>query len=94
MSPELELIDQLLGESLTLPVVCALFKGEGNARRVLAAYVSKGVIVMRQDGDELPTWRSHAILRSVQPLTEHENVRVGITETGAKAFETGRWNSI
>jgi hypothetical protein len=92
--PELELVDQLLGGSMALPVVCGLFENDAHARRVLAAYVSNGVVVLSDEDGNLPAWKCQEVFRNSQPLSGYTKVRVVVTEKGAKSFEVGGWNRL
>jgi hypothetical protein len=95
MSPELELIDQLLGGDLPLPVVCGLFTDDDRARRALRSYVSKGVISLTTGKEGvLPQWKCDELFRDAEPLAEHVEIRVLLTREGARAFEPGRWERI
>jgi hypothetical protein len=92
--PELELVDQLLGGDMPHRLVCTFFRDEAHARRVLAVYISRGVVVLSEESGELPAWRSQEILRSPQPLVGYEKTRVGLTDKGAKAFQEGGWEKL
>lgn len=89
----MELVDQLLGGDLPIPVVCRLFRDDTHARRALAQYVAKGVITLAGREGPLPGWKSSELLRGPEPLDQQE-VRVSLTDKGAKAFEEGNWESI
>ena len=90
MSPELELLDQLLdGQSVPLPVISGLFEDDAHARRALAAYVSNGMVALSDDDGNLPAWKSQEIFRNPQPLSGYAKLRVEITGKGTRWFEPG-----
>ena len=90
MSPELELLDQLLdGQSMPLPVIAGLFEDDAHAQRALAAYVTNGMVTLSDDDGNLPAWKSQEIFRNPQPMSGCTKVRVAITGKGARWFEPG-----
>jgi hypothetical protein len=90
MSPELEMLDQLLdGQSMPLPVIAGLFEDDAYARRVLAAYISNSMVTLSDDDGNLPAWKSQEIFRKSQPLSGYAKLRVAITRKGARWFELG-----
>lgn len=93
-SPELEIIDQLLDDDLPLPVVCRLLGSDKSSRKVLGQYVSKGVVVFAQQETVIPLWQSLGLLRSPQPLEQHDQIRVSLTSYGTKMFENEGWDTI
>ena len=90
--PELEIIDQLEGGDLPLSVVCRFFVDDAQARRVLANYVSRGVVVLLERNDALPIWRCRELLSGEIPLQQNDSIRVSLTKKGARAFADGTWN--
>jgi hypothetical protein len=95
MSPELEMIDQLLGGDLSLPVVRGFFPDDDRARRALANYVSKGVVLFITDKEGvLPKWKCEEMFRRLEPLEHHNEVRVSLTHKAAKMFDEGDWSKL
>jgi hypothetical protein len=93
-SPEMELIDQLKGSDLPLSLVCRLLGGDEHARKVLGHYLGKEIVVFARQETVMPIWQSLGLLRSAQPLEQQDQVRVSLTNYGAKAFENGTWETI
>jgi hypothetical protein len=93
MSPELDVIEQLAGGDLPLPIICGLFDEDDRAKRALANYISKGVVLFISDREGvLPRWKCEEILRQAVHLDRHTEVRVSLTDKGAKVLETGDWS--
>ena len=93
-SPEMELIDQLLGGDLPLPAVARLFPEEARARLALMQYVSDDVVALREQGAVLPTWRSQELLRQPEPFDKDSDIHVSLTDKGAKAFQERNWDRL
>lgn len=81
MSPELELLDQLLGDDLSLPVVRRIFPDDNFFARAMNAMLETGEVrLIGNDGVELPRWQWQQILRAREHAAE---IRVQITTAGA-----------
>jgi hypothetical protein len=81
MSPELEILDQLLGGDLPLSVVRSLFNDEGRfARGVLALLRIGEVRLLAADGREVPRWKWPEALG---PGSDETEARLSITPAGA-----------
>jgi len=91
---EMEMVDQLCGGDLPLPVICSFFRDDAHARQVLGHYISRGVVVFLGRDGELAIWTSLEITRDPVPLNGRADVRVSLTSKGAKAFEDGTWSDI
>ena len=91
--PEMEMIEQLIGGDLPLAAVRSLFDSDERARKVVGLYLGKGIVVFTRQECTMPLWESLALLRNPEPLERHEQVRVLLTEYGARAFESGAWNA-
>ncbi len=94
-SPEIELIDQLSGSDMPLPLMMDLFASEAAARRAIALYLEKGVISLLEKGEPVPEWRALAVLRDVGGAELHAGSwQLSLTRGGAGAFESGEWPKI
>jgi hypothetical protein len=91
--PEMEMIDQLIGGDLPLTAVSRLFDSDERARKVVGLYLGKGIVVFIRQESTMPLWESLTLLRNPEPLERHEEVRVSITDYGARAFESGAWHA-
>ncbi len=83
----MEIIDQLLGGDLPLPVIGRLLGTK--ARQALYHYVRNVVVVFANKETLLPTRQSLELLRDATTLERHDEIRVSLTEHGARAFEDG-----
>ena len=92
--PEIEVIDQLLRGDLPLPVVCRLFPDDERARRALAHYVSKRVIVLTRKDVVLASWKCQEMFRQSERLDQYSEVRVSLTDRGARLFQEGGWTGL
>lgn len=93
--PEMELVDQLLGDDLPLStVVSALFRNDDHAVRVLSRYVQNGVLTLTRNGEPLAMWESQQLLRDASGLGNLVDISASLTEKGAQAFEKGIWDSL
>ncbi len=92
--PEMEVIGQLLGGDLPLPIVCHLLGGDERARQVLGHYINKGAVVFAEHDRPIPLWQSRDLLRALEPLEERNDILVSLTDFGAKAFGSGAWDTI
>ncbi|SMP78258.1 hypothetical protein SAMN06265222_12517 [Neorhodopirellula lusitana] len=83
MSPEMETLDQLLCEPLTLEVVRKLYP---DPRRftagILAMLESRDIAMLDTAGQPIPTWDRHRHLGDVT-----SDIRLAITDRGIKRIE-------
>jgi hypothetical protein len=93
-SPEMEMIDQLTGGDTPLRVFCRIFDDDASLRRTLVCYVSKDVVILKDQDGEFTKWKSLDLLRTPVPLDTLEQVRVELTDSGGKAFEDGTWDKL
>jgi hypothetical protein len=84
MSPEIEVLDQLLGGDLPLSVVVELFADEAHARQAIAAMVQSGEVEVLEDGAPLPLWRLRELTSQEHSLRTEARYQLSITEAGAK----------
>ena len=83
MSLELEVLDQLIGGDLPLPVVCELFDDESRFVRAIEAMLDTKEIRLLIDGSEVPRWRWHEILGG-SAASEAARARLTLTQVGAR----------
>jgi hypothetical protein len=91
---ELEVIDQLCGGDLPLRVIVGMFRDVDHARRVLRIYIDKNVVTLSDEDRTLPQWECQTILRDSDRMNESGNLRVHLTEYGAKMFNKGLWEQL
>ena len=84
MSPELETLDQLSGQNLSLSIIRQLFSDDDHFLRAVLAMLQSGEIrILLGDGIEVPHWQTHDIL--VSELSEaNSEIMLEITSIGAK----------
>jgi hypothetical protein len=92
--PELELIEQLCGEDMTLRRVITLFDNADHARRVLSNYHRKRVVVFVEQGVPLADWKVESLLRDPEPFAAAGDVIVSLSDKGANAFEEATWDKL
>ena len=80
MSPELELLDRLLGGDVPLPVARDFFNEDSRIVNAISAMLSDGEIrLIGQDGADFPLYRLRELLTAPSNV-----VSVEITSLGAK----------
>jgi hypothetical protein len=85
---------------LSLAAVEQVFGDRTHAQRVLAIYVSKGVVAVTRDPEEeqpaLPGWKVREVLVAEQNwrLDAEPVYYVHLTDHGARAWSDGRWDTI
>lgn len=84
MSPEIEVLDQLLGGDLPLSVVVDLFADEVHARKAISAMVESGQVELLENGTPLPLWRLREVTSQEHSLRTETRYQLSITEAGAK----------
>lgn len=85
MTPEIEVLDQLLGGDLSLAVIAGLFSDEDRCRRAIGAMVEAGdVCILDADGKAVPAWRYRDLDNAPDTWSKTTPYRLSITEAGAK----------
>jgi hypothetical protein len=84
MSPELEMLDQLLGGELPLSVIRGLFDDSERFAQAVAAILHAGEVRLYVDGDEAPRWRWADVLSAPRDQTDLAGARLDITEAGVR----------
>ena len=85
MTPELEVLDQLLCGDLPLNVIVGLFPNRDHCRRALGAMLKSGEInILDPSGQLVPAWRYRELERTEELWSEGSQYRLSITEAGAK----------
>jgi hypothetical protein len=85
MSPELEVLDQLVGGDLSLAVIAGLFADQEHCRRAIDAMVTSGEVhVLDAGGAVLPAWRYRELQYAQDTWSKATPYRLAITEMGAK----------
>jgi hypothetical protein len=87
MSPELEVLDQLLGGDLPLAVVHGLFASGERFARSVAAMLHAGEVRLYVEGVEVPRWRWGGVLATAREQTGLASARLAITEAGARKIK-------
>jgi hypothetical protein len=85
MTPELEVLDQLLGGDLSLAVIADLFPSQANCRQAIGAMVKAGdVCILDAEGEALPAWRYRELENAPDTWSRTTPYQLSITENGAK----------
>jgi hypothetical protein len=85
MTPELDVLDQLLGGDLSLAVIAGLFSDQDHCRQAIGGMVKAGdVCILNADGERLPAWRYRELENAPDIWSKATPYRLSITETGAK----------
>lgn len=85
MSPELEVLDQLIGGDLSLDVIAGLFPEEDHCRRAVQAMLHSGyVLVLDEKGLSIPEWRYLELRDQSEIWKRGTPYRMSITDAGAK----------
>ena len=80
MSPELDLLDELLGRDLAIDICRSIFNDDERFVHAALQMLSAGeIVLLDEDGTEIPKWKWAEILQS-----NTGNARVQITDIGAK----------
>jgi hypothetical protein len=83
MSPEFDLLDQLIGGDRTLSVARMIFKDDARFVRAVLAMLDEGVIrLLSADGSEAPRWQRREVITDDAP--EDSGFTLAITPLGAK----------
>lgn len=85
MTPELEVLDQLLGGDLSLAVIAELFASPDRCRQAIGAMVKAGdVCILDAKGKPVPAWRYRELVNVPNTWSKATPYCLSITETGAK----------
>lgn len=85
MAPELEVLDQLLGQDLPLNVIAKLFPDPEHCRRAIQAMLKGGdVRIVDSEGVALPEWRYRELQYRPEFWEGEGEYRLTLTEQGAK----------
>lgn len=85
MSPELEVLDQLLGGDLPLNVITGLFSDPEHCRLAIGAMLSDGEIrILDSTKQPILFWRYHELESERSFWDEGTPYLVSITETGVR----------
>jgi len=85
MTPELEVLDQLLGGDLSLGVIASLFRDKDHCRQAIGAMLNSGeVCIVDALGQALPAWRYRELEAAPDTWSEETTYRLSITDVGAK----------
>jgi hypothetical protein len=85
MSPEIDVLDQLLGGDMPLGVVASLFPDEADARRAIVAMLAVGELaIFDAEGAALSPWQVGELQRQPGSWREDTQYRLTITDKGAR----------
>lgn len=85
MTPELEVLDQLLGGDLSLAIIADLFPDRERCRQAIGAMLRAGeVCILDSQGHALQAWRYRELENTPDAWSEGTAYRLSITEAGAK----------
>lgn len=85
MTPELEVLDQLLGGDLSLTTIADLFPDQDRCRRAIGAMLKAGEVrILDAGGQELPAWRYREVEAAPDTWSKATTYRLSITDAGAK----------
>ena len=84
MTPELEVLDQLLCDDLPIGVIAGLFSNRAHCRRAIGAMLREGEIqVLDPAGRPLPGWRYRELEGDPAFWGKASPYRLAITDVGA-----------
>jgi hypothetical protein len=85
MTPELEVLDQLIGGDLLLNVIAGLFPDRDHCRQAVSAMLKSGEInILDPSGQLVPAWRYRELEGTEELWSAGTAYRLSITEAGAK----------
>jgi hypothetical protein len=85
LTPELEVLDQLLGGDLPLHVVAALFDDSERCDRAIAAMIAAGEVrVLDSARAPVPLWRVRELRSQPEFWAAASGYRLEITDAGSK----------
>jgi len=85
MSPELDVLDQLVGRNLPLNVIASLFPEQDHCRRAIQAMLLEGQVrIVDVEGVAIPDWRYRELQFQPEFWASGTPYRMSITDFGAK----------
>jgi len=85
MSPEVEVLDQLLAYDLPLNVIAALFPDQDHCRRAIGVMLLDGQVrILDKEGVEIPDWRYRELARQPEFWASGTRYKMSLTDFGAK----------
>jgi len=85
MSPELETLDQLLGNDLPLGIVLRIYPDESAFKRGVLGLITGGdVNLFTNDDVEVPSWRYRELFDDGIVMLQMERMKLRITPQGAR----------
>jgi hypothetical protein len=85
MTPELEVLDQLVGGDLSLAVIADLFPDQDRCRQAIGAMLKAGeVCILDAQGQALAAWRYRELEDAPDTWSKATAYRLSITDAGAK----------
>jgi hypothetical protein len=85
VTPELEVLDQLLGGDMPLDVLARLFPDTGRFAHAFSKMIQAGEVRLADaTGKPIPLWRFQELDRSGDLVAAAVTIRVSVTEVGAK----------
>jgi hypothetical protein len=91
MSPELEVLDQLLGSDLPLDVIAGLFPDQDHCRQSIQAMLFDGQIkIVDAEGVAIPDWRYRELQFQPDFWASGTPYRMSITDFGAERVSGAR----
>jgi len=85
MTPEIEVLDQLLGGDLPLNVIAGLFPSLSLCQTALSSMVLDGQVnVLDPSGSVIPAWRLRELWAECESWRAGTEYRVTVTDEGAR----------
>jgi hypothetical protein len=85
MTPEIEVLDQLLGGDLPLNVIDSLFSERSRCQRAIFEMLRSGeVTLLDPEGNNVPTWRYRDLQEQPDFWIKGTRYRIAITDKGAR----------
>jgi len=86
--PELETLDQLLGDDMPVSVICRFYPTPDACRKGLLGLLHEGdVILLNPEQSQIPQWRRRELFSQDDWLQKLRDFRLRITEQGANKME-------
>lgn len=85
MTPEIEVLDQLVGGDLPLNVVARLFSDHDHCRKAVNAMIRAGdVLLLDAAGQAVPDWQYRELEGGANFWREGSQFQLSLTEAGAR----------
>ncbi len=85
MTPELEVLDQLVAGDLSLAIIADLFPDQYRCRQAIGAMLKAGeVCILGERGQALPAWRYRELEDAPDTWSKATAYRLSSTDAGAK----------